>query len=227
MSIQVLSRGQPRHAHAQAYAAVVLSGRYEQAGEAGRHRLSAGDVLVHATCSQHRHEVNGRVEVVNLPLPRLYTGPVGRGCVAHLDDIIRLARQDRATAARELMASFSPLHGGLDDAPDRLAERLRAEPFLRIADWADAEGVARETAFRWFRQAYGVGPTRYRVEARARLAWRRILTAGEPLAEIAAALGFADQAHMTRDVVALTGVTPARWRAHLQHSFKTGRADAA
>ena len=171
--------------------------------------------------------MDGRVEVLNLPLPPLYTGPVGRGCVDGLDDIVRLARLDAVTAARELMASFVPMDGGLEDAPDRLAARLRAEPFLRIGEWAHEEGVARETAFRWFRHAYGVGPTRYRVEARARSAWRRILVAAEPLAEVAAALGFADQAHMTRDVVALTGVTPARWRAHLQHSFKTGRASAA
>jgi hypothetical protein len=29
---------------------------------------------------------------------------------------------------------------------------------------------------------------------------------------------------MTRDVIALTGQTPGRWRGRLQHSFKTGGA---
>lgn len=227
MSIQVLIPRLPRHAHSQAYAAVVLRGCYEQAGETGRHRLGAGDVILHPVWSPHRHHVAGRVEVLNLPLPSLYTGAAGRGSVAGVDEIIRRAGEDAPGAARQLVAAFTPANGGLEDAPDRLAARLRAEPSLRIGDWADEEGVARETAFRWFRQAYGVGPSRYRVEARARSAWRRILATREPLAEVAAALEFADQSHMTRDVVALTGVTPARWRLRAQHSFKTGYVGAA
>lgn len=227
MSVQTLIGCLPRHAHSQAYAAVVLDGRFEQACETGRHRLSAGDVVVHSICSPHRHRLDRPVEVLNLPLPPLYVGAVGPGRVAGLGDIIRLARKDRASAARELVAAFKPAGRGLQEPPDRLAARLRTEPFLRIGDWAREEGIARETAFRWFRQTYGVAPSRYRVEARARSAWKHILGTREPLAEVAAALGFADQAHMTRDVVALTGLTPARWRAQLQHPFKTGRASAA
>lgn len=227
MSVQTLIGGQPRHAHCHAYAAVVLSGRLEQAGEAGRRGLGPGDVVVHAIRSPHRHKLDARVEVLNLPLPPAYVGSVGWGQVAGLDDIIRLARTDLASAARELVAAFTPEGAGLQEPPDRLAARLRAEPLLRIGDWAGEEGIARETAFRWFRQTYGVAPSRYRVEARARSAWKHILGTRESLAGLAAALGFADQAHMTRDVVALTGVTPARWRAQLQHSFKTRRASAS
>ena len=227
MSILTLVPGLPRHAHAHAYATVVLNGRFEQAGETGRRRLSAGDVVVHAIRSSHRYRLEQPVEVLNLPLPALYVGAVGPGRAAGLDDILRLARTDRVSAARALLAAFTRAGGGLEEPPDRLAARLRTEPCLRIGDWAREEGVARETAFRWFRQAYGVAPSRYRVEARARSAWKQILDTREPLAEVAVALGFADQAHMTRDVVALTGLTPARWRAQLQHPFKTGRAGAA
>lgn len=227
MSIQVLTRGLPRHPHAQAYAALVLSGGYEEAGEAGRYRVEAGDVLIHAAFSSHRNHIDRRVEVLNLDLPALHWALAGRGRVAGPDDLVRLARSDPEAAARRVLASFVPAGGDLADTPDRLAARLRAEPLLRVEDWAREEGVRRETAFRWFRQTYGVAPSRYRVEARAREAWRRILAGAEPLAQVAAALGFSDQAHMTRDVAGLTGLTPARWRARLQHSFKTPGAPAA
>jgi AraC-like DNA-binding protein len=42
---------------------------------------------------------------------------------------------------------------------------------------------------------------------------RRRLTAGSPLASVAADTGFADQAHLTREFRALAGCTPSRWLA--------------
>ena len=105
----------------------------------------------------------------------------------------------------------------------RIAATLSRSAHVNLPAWSVAHGVARQTAFRWFRAAYGVSPTRYRLEARARRAWRLITTSRDDLAHIAAELGYADQAHMTRDVRALTGRTPGAWRAVnvLQHSFKT------
>jgi AraC-like DNA-binding protein len=48
---------------------------------------------------------------------------------------------------------------------------------------------------------------------RGRLAWRRIVEAGQALTDLAYELGFADQAHMTRTVRAITGQPPRAWRA--------------
>jgi hypothetical protein len=45
----------------------------------------------------------------------------------------------------------------------------------------------------------------------ARAAWLQITGSSDPLSRIAANLGFADQAHMTRAVKALTGAPPTRW----------------
>jgi AraC-like DNA-binding protein len=59
---------------------------------------------------------------------------------------------------------------------------------------------------------YGVNSAQYRSEARARQAWRRIVSSDAPLAHIAVDCGFADQAHMTRSVGQLTGRSPAAWR---------------
>ena len=93
---------------------------------------------------------------------------------------------------------------------------------MPIQAWAEAQGVARQTVFRGFRALYGVSPTRYRVEARARRAWKLIMAGDLSLAEAALTAGYADQAHMCREVKALTGHTPGAWamKARLHHSFK-------
>ena len=65
---------------------------------------------------------------------------------------------------------------------------------------------------RAFGALYGTSPAAYRLEALARHAWRRIVSTGDSLADIACDTGFADQPHMTRAVVRLTGHTPGEWR---------------
>lgn len=44
----------PRHQHAGGFAAVVLRGRYAEAGDTGCHRVTAGDVLIRAAASPAR-----------------------------------------------------------------------------------------------------------------------------------------------------------------------------
>jgi AraC-like DNA-binding protein len=105
---------------------------------------------------------------------------------------------------------------GEDDWPDALAEalRLRADLF-RIGTWARERGLAPASVSRGFRRVFGTSPERYRAEARARLAWSRIVRTRQPLAVIACDIGFADQAHMTRGVGAVTGQPPGGWRGRV------------
>ena len=70
-----------------------------------------------------------------------------------------------------------------------------------------------------FGRFWSVTPARFRAEVRARKAWRAIAFGDAPLAEVAADGGFADQAHLTRAIRALTGRTPGAWR--LSNPFKT------
>jgi hypothetical protein len=42
-----------RHVHTRAYAALVLSGCYEEAGDSGRHRVQAGNVVLHEAFEAH------------------------------------------------------------------------------------------------------------------------------------------------------------------------------
>ena len=106
----------------------------------------------------------------------------------------------------------SPARLPVLDLPDLLAAELAAGDVPDLARWAEHRGVARETASRAFTAAFGVPARRFRCELRARAAWLQIVRTRDGLAAIAAAAGFADQAHMTRHVRALTGASPARWR---------------
>jgi AraC-like DNA-binding protein len=84
---------------------------------------------------------------------------------------------------------------------DRFAEDLGAD------DLAGAVGLSRFQVSRLFREAYGVPPSAYLRQVRLREARRR-LAAGEAIAAVAPAAGFADQSHLTRWFRRIYGITP-------------------
>jgi AraC-like DNA-binding protein len=67
---------------------------------------------------------------------------------------------------------------------------------------------------RQFRACLGTSPYRYLVMRRLDRV-RALVRDGEPLADAAAACGFADQSHMTRHFKRAYGLTPGRWAAML------------
>jgi AraC-like DNA-binding protein len=105
------------------------------------------------------------------------------------------------------------------DWPDRLAADLVKRPDQRLGLWADRAGLAAETLSRGFCSAYGVTPARFRAEARARRAIMMIERDQLGLATIAADCGYADQPHLNRAIVELTGWPPGLWRR--SNSFKS------
>jgi AraC-like DNA-binding protein len=202
-----------RHRHETGYVAVVLDGGYLEAGDRGRRRVTAGDVLVHEAFETHLNAM-GRAgaDVLNLPLPdRSALPPAGRA--ADPDLLARLAERSLAEASEALAEGLTAGPVPLDDWPDLLAAACLAEGRLAIGEWARHHGLAAATVSRGFAKAYGVSPARYRVEARSRRAWQAIVGTSEPLAAIAAEAGFADQSHMTRCVASLTGRPAGGWRA--------------
>jgi len=203
----------PRHRHRHAYAAVVLAGGYEEAGDGGRWRVSAGDVLVHAAMEAHQDHIGARgCILVNVPLP----AEPPEGGLFRLDDpdaLVRLAERDGRAALARLLSGMRRGVAPLDDWPDLLARRLRGEDEISIGRWAAEMGLAPESVSRGFRRAYGVSPRRYRLEARARRALKLIVDPGLGLAAIAQDCGFADQPHLTRTLSSMTGRTPGQWRA--------------
>jgi len=204
----------PRHRHLEPYALVVIAGGFEQTSYAGRVLVSAGDVLVQPTLDCHANRLSSRgAQILRLP----WTHVEGAGGVHRLrdvDGVVRLAARD-VRAASELVRTEVALSDPVDgesDWPDMLARDIRRGRAGRLAEWAVRNGLAVETLSRGFARLYGVAPARFRVEWKARGAWLRVIGTEDTLASIAAGAGFADQAHMTRSIVALTGAPPSRWR---------------
>jgi AraC-like DNA-binding protein len=69
---------------------------------------------------------------------------------------------------------------------------------------------------RLFRDCMGMGPKRFGRIVQAAL--RRLVQGETPLAELAADLGYADQAHLTRELRQLFGVAPARLARQIRPS---------
>jgi AraC-like DNA-binding protein len=201
----------PRHRHTEGYAALVLAGGYIEAGDRGRMRVQSGQVVVHGAYEAHQdHFASAGALVLNLPL-------VGKldaitGVVADADAIAREAERNILDAAALLKEAIRPLDIQLTDWPDQLAAALASQRDFSIEDWADEMRLAPQSISRGFRQAYGVSPKRYRLEQRTLQALRKLQAWPGTLAALAADVGFSDQAHLTRAVLALTGVAPHRLR---------------
>lgn len=206
----------PRHRHLRAYATVVIAGSFEESGYNGRIRATAGDVLIHPALDCHGNQmVSAGVKLVRLSWP----DASGIGGLYHLDDVDEIAR----TAEKDLVAAMHllecvlhekclPSPGQRNDWPDLLLADLASNASTEIGDWAEGNGLARETVSRGFAAAYGAAPSILRAEMRARSAWLRIMRGPDSLCRIAADTGFADQAHMTRWIHRITGAPPAVWR---------------
>jgi len=92
----------------------------------------------------------------------------------------------------------------------RAAMLLAAEPVRAVDDAAASVHVSRRQLERDFARWLGTSPRHWSQVARVQAVPRRAL-AGERLADIAAGLGFADQAHLSNVVRQLTGLTPTRY----------------
>lgn len=97
-----------------------------------------------------------------------------------------------------------------------LAGRLRELLDANVADGVTLRSAAAELhahpthLVRSFTTAFGLPPHRYLTGRRVELA-RRLLLAGQRPAQVAAAAGFYDQAHLTRQFRRYLGVSPGRY----------------
>jgi AraC-like DNA-binding protein len=95
---------------------------------------------------------------------------------------------------------------------DRARDYLEANALetVRSEELEAVAGLDRYTLYRHFRAAFATSPHRFLLMRRLSHA-RGMIAAGEPLAEIAAATGFADQSHLNRHFKKAYGMTPGRW----------------
>ncbi len=128
----------------------------------------------------------------------------------------RLARLAlRASGMPDMDEDTPPLHGArLARVLALIEDSLDAE--LRQAVLAAVAGLSPWHFARAFRAATGVAPHRFVLLRRlARAQWLLRATKLD-VAEVAAACGFADHAHLTVTFKRQTGTTPSQWRAALR-----------
>jgi len=107
---------------------------------------------------------------------------------------------------------------------------LSARPALPLTRLATELGVSAWYLSRTFHRATGVTLSRYRRRLRARAALEQFVDGasagmvGDTLADLAAQLGFADQAHLCRALRAEHGRSPTALRALLSPPHPAGRA---
>jgi len=189
-----------RHCHDDAFATVVLRGSYLEAGDEGRRTIEAGDVLIHRAYESHLDCFSSRgAEVLILPIATEAALPL-YGQVTDPDELVRMAEGSPVDAWHRLADTLRACERRHLDWPDRLAEQLRDQPALPLRQWAEEMDLRAETVSRGFQLAYGSSPKAFRASARARAAFGHIRHSRQSLADIAAALGFADQAHMSRAI---------------------------
>lgn len=166
-------------------------------------------------------EASGRVRLSASPLMTaptpvaLQAGTTYRGFRlvpgARIDERALRAHARALCADADGLARGLPLVAGLSPG---LAEALAALREARdVSRAARACGIAPRTLQRLVRLESGRTPLFWLRLARARRAARAVV-AGEPLAAIAADHGLSDQAHLTREIARLTGVTPSRLAGH-------------
>lgn len=198
-----------RHRHRNGYAALVLSGKYEEVGDTGRWRIDEGDVVYHRPFEAHANRILTSCKVMNIPVPAFVRLPsVFR--ITQIEDLIKFANLGWPQVS-ELLIPDETKTSIIVDWCDRLAKDLQSNP-VRLKHWAKKNGIRTETLSRRFKQRYGVSPAHYRIEAQTRLALDLISHDSGKLVEIALASGFSDQAHMSRAVKVLTGYTPVEWQ---------------
>lgn len=99
----------------------------------------------------------------------------------------------------------------------QLTERIDAQHGhrLTIAEMADSVGVPLGSFSDVFKETTGKTPLQWQLARRIELAQKLLLESDLAVAEIAAQLGFTDQAHLTKSFRQAVGDTPAAWRRNL------------
>lgn len=112
-----------------------------------------------------------------------------------------LGRHGSRRLPKMCSADIARVRAVLDDEP-ALAHSLSA--------LAELAGISRFRLLRSFSQQLGCSPHDYLQQRRVTLA-RGLIAQGRPLADVAAAVGFADQSHMNRVFLQRLGITPGRY----------------
>ncbi len=118
-----------------------------------------------------------------------------------------------AGLAESLLCSVLPERDPVAEQVAALVSRITDDPALRRVDeLSAASGLTVRTLQRLFADYVGVSPKWVMRRARLHEAAERA-DSGEPVdwADLASDLGYADQAHLTRDFTVTIGIPPSRY----------------
>lgn len=142
---------------------------------------------------------------------------------------LAMAGTDVAAAEEAMVCGVSLLFGRYGDrrpahskagsrgTVDRAVEFLQARAceHISLEDASRASGVSVFHLIRLFQKHLGLTPHAYLTQVRIQKS-RQLLRHGEPVAQVALDVGFADQAHFTKRFKQLTGTTPALYARSMQ-----------
>ena len=143
-----------------------------------------------------------------------YRNP-GLGGQLYIDSLanqlaVHLLRQHASTVGHRREPSRTLLRHRLAPALDYIHSRLSND--LTLDDIAASVGLTPYHFTRLFRQTTGESPHQYVISQRIEVAKRLLVRADLPIADVAAQIGFADHAHLTRHFKQRVGVTPQQYR---------------
>lgn len=109
-------------------------------------------------------------------------------------------------ARRQMLAHLGPVGKAADYIRDHLGEPMM------IGDIAKAAGFSERQLQRLFRRVFGMTIQQFIIQSRVHAAVHELTHSDQPIAEIAAQLGFNDQSAFTNKFRAVTGLPPRRYR---------------
>lgn len=232
----------PSHAHARPYFCYVSAGDFREHGVDGSYAASRGMLLFHPATDTHADEfgeMGGRcfnIEVGASVAIARDAGVVRGRAVRYAAELHREMRAWDAASAVVVEGLTAALveRVAYDHGHDADRERGRAAPSVRHASaelaraaerlledpcnppslelLASETGISGIAFARAFRRQYGAGVGAFVRAERVKLARRELVKTRKTVSAIAAELGFADQAHLTRVFRDATGWTPAAFR---------------
>lgn len=194
----------------------------EAAGEAGFHyRALYPSVDLLATVASELAGVAGQSPL--FPQPRIEDDELARRFVRmHHVLVTETTTLQAEETMLETLVDLVARHADRNRGPRAAGQERQAVQRVReyieerfdddvtLTELAEAAGISPFHLARVFRAEVGLPPHAYLESVRVREA-QRLIRSGQPLAEIAHRIGFADQSHFTHRFRRLVGVTPGRY----------------
>lgn len=101
--------------------------------------------------------------------------------------------------------------------------RANLETPIRVEDMAGVTQLSKSYFFRAFKRSFGMPPHAYVIILRLARARELLTQSDDQITQIAAACGFADQAHFSRAFRREAGCAPSTWRRERRGSYTPDR----